>query len=343
MATAHTRGRRNKQRKIVGFYREDGKTKPITKPLSEFSRKKIIENPGRFKKVSPSVLNRLKALRVHNAVLRRFSKPKKEFMFGTEVQRYGSITFDYEGHHEYDVVIVPHEFWVASWSRYLPEVYIDDNLAKKYWLPVSLHEGVEKYAAEVHHLEPDLEAHKMSVAVVEDRWLLKHFNRKERVNYDWAVEEVQRKEWMYLKQFGTPMLTPIIRTHHGGGKKTPSNVAAEVISSFNGKIFSTSNDAIHFNVAGKNINLRFVDKKEIAPLYGVSYNTQGLIKIRNDLPGSVQHHVLTHEIEHQLGRGTEKAANVASFLKDPSGWIQTAGRTLLDPERRKYYLQRSVS
>jgi hypothetical protein len=218
MATT-TRRRKNgkgKQRKVaVGFFTKDKKVRPITKPLSEFSRKKIIENPGRFKKVSPSIIHRLKAQRVRNAVLHRFSKPKKEFMFGTEVQRYGRITFDYEGHHEYDVVIVPHEFWVASWSRYLPEVYIDDNLAKKYWLPVSLHEGVEKYVAEKHHLEPDIEAHKMSQTVVEERWLLKHFSKKERVNYDWAVEEVQRKEWIYLKQFGTPMLTPIIRTHHG--------------------------------------------------------------------------------------------------------------------------------
>jgi len=42
------------KRVAVGFYKDaDGKTRPVTKPLGELKRKKIIKKPSKFKGVSP--------------------------------------------------------------------------------------------------------------------------------------------------------------------------------------------------------------------------------------------------------------------------------------------------
>jgi len=220
MATTTAR-RRNKQRKIVGFYKDRGKTKPITKPASDFIPKKI-HGPRRFKGVSPNksgIIRRLKSLNPTNIELVPLPKPKTEYMFGAKVLRYGKISFDFDGRHtEDDVVIVPHEFWSASWSRVKPEVYIDDNVHKKYWTTASLHEGIEKDVTETYRLEPEVEAHNVAEPI-EQRRFLKNHTLKEWAHYDAHVTKVQRNEWIYQKQFGTPMLTPIIRPHHGGGKK----------------------------------------------------------------------------------------------------------------------------
>jgi len=43
-----------RKRAVVGFYKDDdGKTRPVTKPLGELKRKKVIEKPKPFKGVSP--------------------------------------------------------------------------------------------------------------------------------------------------------------------------------------------------------------------------------------------------------------------------------------------------
>ena len=41
-------------KRAVGFYREDGKTKPITKSVAELNRKKLIHEPSAFKNVRPA-------------------------------------------------------------------------------------------------------------------------------------------------------------------------------------------------------------------------------------------------------------------------------------------------
>ncbi|MDH5266826.1 MAG: hypothetical protein OEW62_04015 [Candidatus Bathyarchaeota archaeon] len=41
------------KRVAVGFYKDDGKTKPVTKSTGEVQRKKLIQNPRRFKGVKP--------------------------------------------------------------------------------------------------------------------------------------------------------------------------------------------------------------------------------------------------------------------------------------------------
>jgi hypothetical protein len=218
---AHTSRRNNRKKIAVGFYKDHGVTKPITKPASDLFPKKI-QGSRRFKGVSPNksgIIRRLKAIDPTNVHLARFPKPKTEYMFGAKVLRWGTISFDFDGRHTIDdVVIVPHEFWTASWSRIKPEVYIDDNVHKKYWETASFHEGVEKDVSENRGLEPEVEAHDVAETVEYKRFLTKH-TEKEWDAYDKHATEVMRNEWIYQKQFGTPMLTPIIRPHHGGGKK----------------------------------------------------------------------------------------------------------------------------
>jgi len=43
-----------RQAAVVGFYRDKGKTKPITKPLAELNRKKVIVNPTKLRLPKPS-------------------------------------------------------------------------------------------------------------------------------------------------------------------------------------------------------------------------------------------------------------------------------------------------
>jgi len=61
------RTRRRKKgvlKRAVGFYREDGKTKPITKSAAELNREKIIRGPSAFKNVQPYRPLRFKPLTV---------------------------------------------------------------------------------------------------------------------------------------------------------------------------------------------------------------------------------------------------------------------------------------
>lgn len=48
-----TRRRRAKERVLVGFYKEDGKTKPITKAVGELNRKKIVKRTRTFRGIKP--------------------------------------------------------------------------------------------------------------------------------------------------------------------------------------------------------------------------------------------------------------------------------------------------
>lgn len=38
---------------VVGFFREDGKTKPVTKPKAELKRKKVVAKPKKFPGIKP--------------------------------------------------------------------------------------------------------------------------------------------------------------------------------------------------------------------------------------------------------------------------------------------------
>jgi len=55
-----TRARRRVQARgkvaqtVVGFFRDKGKTRPVTKSIGELKRKKVVENSHRFQKVKPA-------------------------------------------------------------------------------------------------------------------------------------------------------------------------------------------------------------------------------------------------------------------------------------------------
>jgi len=42
------------QQRAVGFYKDHGKTKPITKSTAELNRKKVVKNPRRMNAVKPN-------------------------------------------------------------------------------------------------------------------------------------------------------------------------------------------------------------------------------------------------------------------------------------------------
>ena len=44
----------HKQRVVLGFYKEDGTTKPITKSMAQLKRKKLVKNPKRLNAVKPN-------------------------------------------------------------------------------------------------------------------------------------------------------------------------------------------------------------------------------------------------------------------------------------------------
>jgi len=90
----------------------------------------------------------------------------------------------------------------------------------------------------------------------------------------------------------------------------------------------------------EDIKLKFVEKEEIAPAFGVSYYSDNKILVRKDLPEDIRNHVILHEVVHQLGYRDELSANLMAFFKDPTGWLKTAKVTLEDPERRKFYLSK---
>lgn len=94
------------------------------------------------------------------------------------------------------------------------------------------------------------------------------------------------------------------------------------------------------NCRGKTIKISYVPKSEISPAYGRSLSGSGEVLVRNDLSPDIKRHVLIHEINHLLGRDTEKSANVSSFFVDPKGWVKTASATLSDTERIRMYLRK---
>ena len=45
--------KKHERKAAVGFFREDGKTKPVTKSVAELNRKKIVQNPRSFQGINP--------------------------------------------------------------------------------------------------------------------------------------------------------------------------------------------------------------------------------------------------------------------------------------------------
>ena len=96
-----------------------------------------------------------------------------------------------------------------------------------------------------------------------------------------------------------------------------------------------------------------VDESELGPLLGSAhvYKSQGglkgKIKIRKGLPKRVKKFIEEHEIYHIKNWGREEnwlagelKANFFASIKEPLGLLQTTIITLLDSERRSYYIKK---
>jgi glycosylphosphatidylinositol transamidase (GPIT) subunit GPI8 len=103
-----------------------------------------------------------------------------------------SLTFD-GTHLSNRIVIVPHEEWVASWSRTDRVVYIDDDVPVKYHKYLAIHETVEKYLNEKYGLDPNSDAH-IIAEKVEKQYFLKMHTMTEWQQYSDIVEIIHRKE-----------------------------------------------------------------------------------------------------------------------------------------------------
>jgi len=111
------------RRPVVGFYRENGKTKPITKPRSHQGRK-IIQNPTRFKSIGPitAKANELRrkervpsarAWKLLNKKLLRTQESIKIMMVnGSVVRKYFYYRFWHGAHCNFSPYIPPDEIWI---------------------------------------------------------------------------------------------------------------------------------------------------------------------------------------------------------------------------------------
>ena len=90
------------------------------------------------------------------------------------------------------------------------------------------------------------------------------------------------------------------------------------------------------------MNITYVKKEEIYPLFGVCYKN-GTIKIREDLPPCVKAFLEDHELLHgddweKDEKYRELESNWGGFTRHPWGFIVTAVMSLA-PYRLKLYYQ----
>jgi len=85
------------KRQVVGFYRDKGKTKPITQSVSKLKRKKIVRKPKRFNAVGPSN-------RVTHVAKSEFNLLKK---YSRRIVLAGSIRRRKPNPSDIDFVIIP--------------------------------------------------------------------------------------------------------------------------------------------------------------------------------------------------------------------------------------------
>lgn len=193
----------------MGFFTRDNEVRPITKPLSNFSRKRFVVNPSVFNGVKPKIVSRLLNWDIHDLHLRKFRKPLIQSIYDPIRHQWWNILWVGRvslwfgpDHIVYDVKVVPHEFWSGSWSRTKPEVYIDNDMPERYWDRLSGHEGVEKHSCEKYGLD-DIEGHYITEPA-EQRWSVKKYGVKDWNDYSAWTDYVMRKEWQHLQQGITP-------------------------------------------------------------------------------------------------------------------------------------------
>jgi len=113
-----------------------------------------------------------------------------------------AIKFEFDGTViENKVTTVRHELWAESYSRKVPEVYVDDDLSKRFVLPISLHGSIEKYLGERYGLSGNAEGHEIT-ETIERNFAMKHlgFTEDDWSEYSKEVERIHRDEFDYMKR-----------------------------------------------------------------------------------------------------------------------------------------------
>jgi len=111
------------------------------------------------------------------------------------------ISLHYDGQDiSYQIKIVPHEMWVASWDFYNPTIFFDKNLQRQYRTPMAIHEAIEKYVCERYGLNEHDEGHRIA-EYIEEEWFVKTFGKKKLYDYNHEYDKIQRNEWFsFLKK-----------------------------------------------------------------------------------------------------------------------------------------------
>jgi len=106
-----------------------------------------------------------------------------------------SLMFDGRTLHS-QIIIVPNERYVATWDRYTDAIYIDDNMPKKYWKSLAVHETVERYLRKQYGLDEYKEGHQASDKIEKKTFLSEH-PLSEWAKYSNIVNKVHKEE-MYM-------------------------------------------------------------------------------------------------------------------------------------------------
>jgi len=115
----------------------------------------------------------------------------------------GTIQVMYDGEVLTNAIeVIPHDKWVGSWDKTQRIVYIDDDLPKKYWKSLAVHESVEKYLREKYGLDENAEGHEAAEEVERRR-----FCKESKCPADWdeyskIVERVHRAEMKFAEKTG---------------------------------------------------------------------------------------------------------------------------------------------
>lgn len=121
--------------------------------------------------------------------------------------RKGYITLQFDGEILSNrVKILPHVKMVASWNPHGNEIYFDDDMPRKYFIPLGVHESIEKYLYEKYGIDPLIQGHELADEI-EKRWFIPRYGEKEWEAYSREVERVYRKEEAHLmKKGGTTVI-----------------------------------------------------------------------------------------------------------------------------------------
>jgi hypothetical protein len=89
--------------------------------------------------------------------------------------------------------------WVGNWSRRGDVIYYDDDVPRRYLIPLLVHEGVEAYVAKKKRLDPMVDAHYVASQVEDKALKTMRINPK---HYSWQIERIYRVEMPKDKRKG---------------------------------------------------------------------------------------------------------------------------------------------